>query len=696
MYMRYRKTLYLLLCLTGTAGSLFAQRKDTARIQVMARAQQSGIALRWAVTKATAWKLCNQYGFEIRRYTVLRNGQALQNPEMQLLNTQPIKPQPLLAWEEICRKDNYAVIIAQAIYGKDFEVSGGGNSGIAKLINQSQELEQRFALSLYAADNSFEAAKMAGWAYVDNTAKPNEKYLYRVRTLAPPGRMRIDSSGAFIGMADKQELPKPADIGAVFGDKNVILSWDYSLLKHYYNSWFVERSRDNGVTYERASSLPVTNFNGKEKKPSPRMYFIDSLQDNNTVYLYRVRGVSPFGETGPPSDPVTGKGKHLLVYTPNIRSNQVNEKGVLELAWEFEAAGNKLIKGFTLNQAPTADGPYKAVLSNITPEQRTLLYDKLEPSNYFTITAVALEGESATSFPVLVQPVDSLPPAAPTGLTGVIDSTGVVKLSWAANTEKDMLGYKVFRANMNGEEPAALTDSVWQHTSFRDSVGIQSLNSRVYYRVTALDKRYNQSPYSAVIEIKKPDVIPPTSPVLTGYKVAKDIVYISWIPSTDADVAQQVLYRKTLTPGNNSWEAITRMAPPVSTFADQQVTPGTTYAYLLLAKDSSGLESKPMQPLTVSVPYNPSKDVIRSFNAQVNRQERYIELSWKDDLPDVAEYQLYKGEKGQAITLWKILKPGTHRIVDEQPRINTEYQYSIKAVLSSGAMGNAKMINVQY
>ncbi|SEM66250.1 hypothetical protein SAMN04488505_105335 [Chitinophaga rupis] len=694
--MRAKNILKLLLPLLMLAGALSAQRKDTARIQVMARAQQNSILLRWAVTKAGAWKLCNQYGFELWRYTVLRNGQVLLKPEAQLLNTQPIKPQPLLAWQEICQKDNYAVIIAQAIYGKDFEVSGGGNNGIAQLVNQSQELEQRFALSLYAADNSFEAAKMAGWAYEDNTAKPNEKYLYRVRALAPANRMRIDSSSAFVGMADKRELPKPANIGAVFGDRNVILSWDYSLLKHYYNSWFVERSKDNGITYERAADLPVTNFNGKEKKASPRMYFIDSLQDNNIMYRYRVRGVSPFGEAGPPSDPVTGKGKHLLVYTPNIRSNNINEKGVLELNWEFETAGNKLIKGFTLNQAPKADGPYKPVLNNIMPDQRTLLYDKLEPSNYFTITAVALEGESSTSFPVLVQPVDSIPPVAPTGLTGTIDSTGVVKLSWAANTEKDILGYKVFRANMAGEEAAALVDSVWMRTTFRDSVGIQSLNSKVYYQVTALDKRYNQSPPSAVFELKKPDVIPPTSPVLTGYKVANDIVYLTWIPSTDKDIAQQVLYRKTVTATNTSWEPVQKLAPPVNNFADQTITPGITYAYLLLAKDSSGLESKPMQPLTVTVPYNPAKGMVRSFNATVNRQDRYIELFWKDDLTDVVEYQLYKGEKGQAVTLWKILKPGTNRITDDQPRINTEYQYSIRAVLNSGATGHSKMISVQY
>ncbi|GAA0565079.1 fibronectin type III domain-containing protein [Chitinophaga japonensis] len=690
---------YIILLAVGLlalSGAARAQRRDTARIQVMARAQEHSILLRWAVTKASAWRLSNQYGFELWRFTVVRNGQVLPQPEITLLSPQPIKPQPLEAWEEIVRKDNYAVIIAQAIFGKDFEVSGGDNNGIARLVNQSQELEQRFALSLYAADNSFEAAKLAGWGYEDRNVKPNEKYLYRIKSLAPATRIRIDSSGAFIGLADHRELPKPANIGAVFGDRNVVLSWDYSLLQHYYNSWFIERSRDNGQTYERARNLPVTNFNEKEKRASPRMYFIDSLQDNNTVYHYRVRGVSPFGEAGPPSDPVTGKGRHLLAYVPNIRSNSVDEKGVMELGWEFEAAGNKLISGFTLNQAPTADGPYTAVLSNIPPDQRTLRYGQLLPTNYFTITAVAIEGEPSTSFPVLVQPVDSIPPAAPAGLAGTIDSNGVVQLTWQANSEKDILGYKIFRSNMAGEEPAALVDSVWLPNKYRDSVNIRSLNGKVYYRVTALDQRYNQSPFSAVIEIRKPDVIPPTSPVLTGYRVADDAVHLSWIPARDEDIAQQVVFRKTLAAGADKWEGLPPLPPAARNFADRAVTPGQTYAYLVLARDSSGLESKPVQPLTVTVPYNPAKGMVRSFNAQVNRQERYIELFWKDDLADVQEYQLYKGEKDGAVTLWKIIPPGTRRIVDDQPRINTEYVYSIRAVLRSGATGNYKVINVQY
>lgn len=695
--MQWKHLLYTCL-LALCAIQVQAQRKDTAKIKVMATVSKNrGILLRWAVNTAGAWKLSNQYGFELLRYTVLRDGKMLARPEVKVLSSAPLKPQPLPAWESLAQKDGYAAVIAQAIYGKDFEVSAGDNSGIAKLVNQSQELEQRFALSMYAADNSFEAAKLAGWAWEDQTVQSNEKYLYRLRSLIPVHRLRLDSSGVFIGMANHQSLPKPPDLGAIFGDKHVILSWDYSLLKSYYNSWVVERSADGGKTFERATSLPVTNFNEKTKKASPRMYFIDSLKNNSTLYYYRIRGISPFNEVGPPSDTAFGKGKMLLAYVPNIRSNAVDEKGVLEMAWEFEKEGNQLIKGFSLNQGPSANGPFTTVLKDIAPDQRTLTYNNLQSTNYFTITAVAKEGESTTSFPVLVQPVDSIPPAPPTGLTGKIDSNGVVTLVWKANIEKDIQGYKVFRANNLGDELSPLVDSVWSPNTFRDSVVIKSLNSRVYYAVSAFDQRFNQSGISAVIEIKKPDIIPPSSPIFSDYKVVNGVVHLNWVPSRDEDVAMHLLYRRQVDSSNTGWLVQATFDQETSHYADEKATAGLQYAYLIIAKDSSGLESKPAQPVTVTVPPNTGKIAVKALRAQVNRQDRYIELTWSDNLEEVMEYQLYKGEKGGAVTLWQVYD-GTKakRIVDEQVKINTTYVYGIKAVLKNGTQGIFKTIDVMY
>lgn len=689
-----RKLIIVLLYIIGPLTAVMAQRRDTAAVVVMGRAQQHSIMVRWGVNNVSAWKLANKYGFQLLRFTIVRGGKVLERPEVKALAPGGIKPRPLQEWEQIAQKDQYAAIIAQALYGKDFEVAGGGNSGVAKIVGQSQEQVQRFAFSLYAADHSFAAAKMAGWAWEDSSVVPGEKYLYRVNTLIPATKMRLDTSGVYIGLADYHPLPVPPDIAAIFGDKHVVLSWNYNILEDDYASWFVERSRD-GRVFEKATAQPVANLNEKERKASPRMYFVDSLKDNTTIYYYRIRGVSPFGETGPPSKIVKGKGLDLLLYTPGIRSHKVDAEGVMTINWEFEEAGNALIREFTLNHAEKAEGPFTPVVTGIAPDQRSARYDRLKSTNYFTITAVAREGQPATSFPVMVQPVDSVPPAAPVGLSAVIDNNGIVKITWNKNTEPDMLGYKIFRGNRAGEEMSPLTDTAFYTNSYMDTVPVKSLNARLYYAVTALDQRYNQSAFSVPVIVKRPDVIPPSSPVFTHYRIENGAVKLSWARSHDEDVAVHILYRKEKEDTSGKWYSVRQFTDHTEGFADTEIKGGHTYSYIILAKDSSGLESVPAQPVMAFIPHDPEAMTMRSLSAYVHRDARYIELRWNDKIADVKEYQLYKGANG-TMSLWKVLPAGTKMIMDDGVRINTLYKYAIRPVLKSGAQGSLKVIEVKY
>lgn len=205
-------------------------------VMVKARAQKDRVLLRWAVSEPVAWKLANKYGYIVERYTVLKNGTINTKKEKKILSVTPLKPKPQQAWSGIVQQNDDAAIIAQALFGEDFEVSGG-NSKLAKIVNQSDELNQRFTFSLLAADRSFEAAKMAGWGLIDSAVQKGEKYLYRVYTAVPKEKQRIDTSGIYIGVADYEILPQPKDLYGVYGDKSVMLSWNYKLLKDIYTTY---------------------------------------------------------------------------------------------------------------------------------------------------------------------------------------------------------------------------------------------------------------------------------------------------------------------------------------------------------------------------------------------------------------------------------------------------------------------------
>lgn len=691
-------TLLFTICSLLLTTTTIAQNK--AAVKVLARPQKDKILLRWATTTPISWRLSNEYGFIVERYTVTRDKKILAEPEKKIISTIPFKPQPLDNWKTLAEKDNYAAVIAQAIYGKDFELSGGDNTGLTKIINQANELEQRFSLSLYAADNSFEAAKLAGWAYEDKDVKQNEKYLYRIISAIPTNKLKIDSASAYIGIMDYQQLPIPSDIAIVFGDKTAMLSWDYSILKNYYNNYFIEKSTD-GKTYNRLSDLPVTNLNNKEDKPSNRMYFIDSLKDNEANYYYQIRGVSPFGEVGPASKPIKGKGKQLLAQVPNINHINVNAKGQIEIEWFFDGRGNDLIKSFTLNQANKEQGPYKAVIENINSNSRTITFDKPYATNYFTITAIAKEGQNRTSFPVLVQPVDSFPPQIPTGLNATIDSNGIVTIKWNQNSEADLLGYKIFRANNKQEELATLTPSVHKKCIYRDTVNIKTLNNKVYYAVASVDQRYNQSQHSTIIEIKKPDIIPPSAPLFTDYQIKNDSVILNWVNSPDEDVTSHQLYRRALnSPPLRELEGVELLqtfTDTTSEYIDLNAEPGKQYEYNLIAIDASGLKTNAPNRLQIKIPDNNNRYKIKALNTYINTTNHAIEIFWKDDLKEVQAYNIYKTIKGKPITLWKVITTAqAKQVADTNITIGETYQYAVMPVMKSGIKGKIVMAEVKY
>jgi len=69
-------------------------------------------------------------------------------------------------------------------------------------------------------------------------------------------------------------------------------------------------------------------------------------------------------------------------------------------------------------------------------------------------------------------------------------------------------------------------------TEYIDTVNVRTFSKNVYYKVTALDKRYNQSLYSDVLVLKRPDKIPPTSPVFESYTQRNDSIFLKWIKSS--------------------------------------------------------------------------------------------------------------------------------------------------------------------
>lgn len=475
--------------------SISYSQTKRATVMVNARAQKDKILIRWAVNSPSEWQKANKKGFIVTRTTILRDGNVLPKPEKIVLTPKPLVAEPLDAWMDLVQKDNNAAIIAQSIYGESFEVTAAKEGDLAKIVNMADELDQRFTFALYAADMSFTGAVKAGWGLVDTNVKQNEVYAYQVSVFESP---KVKESSYMIGLKDYSTLPAPTDFIAVPEDKQVLLSWDYQTFKRIYTSYMVEKSSD-GINFAPIAATPLVNLNDKDEHPSKSMYYIDTLSVNDKVYQYRVYGITSFGEKGEVSKPITATGVAAIVTPARLVDYNIVNTNEVNLEWDYPAASEGFIQGYEINLADNDKGPYKVVSKIIPPSQRKLNYkENLYPSNYFTISVVGKNNQRLTSQSMLVQPVDSIPPAKPIGLEGVIDSLGVVRLKWKPNTEKDLRGYRILKANNKGEEFVDIYHQSYVGIDYKDSVSLKMTNSKVYYRLAAEDMRFNISELSDI------------------------------------------------------------------------------------------------------------------------------------------------------------------------------------------------------
>ncbi len=672
---------------------LWAQKSTVkSEIKVISRVQKERILLRWAPDKPAAWKLLNTYGYTVSRTTISRDGKTLIDGETKILNQLPLHPGKKEDWEAMAKANDNAAIVAQAIFGDTFMVSQDIKTSypFESVLKKTQELRQRYSFSLLVVDQDFEVAQKAGLGYVDTDVKANEKYLYHVKSNIPKDIFNVVHGGVFTGLSEYEPLPKPIDFTSTFKDQQVILSWNSSILKDYYNKYIIEKSKD-GTNFHSIFEQPFTV--NKKKTNNGRTQLTDSVS-NLTTFYYRIKGISSFGEVGPPSKIEKGQATPLLTVNPTMTTHKINDRSVI-LNWKFPEDKNHMIVGFKLLRSDTNKGKYETVIDNISKDRRSVTYNNLDVSNYFKISAIDKYENERTSFSMLVVPDDEEPPLPPTGLTGVIDTLGVVRLSWQQNTESDLSGYKIYTANNPNHEFSLITPSTITDTKYVDTVSMANSNRKLYYKINALDRRANPSKFSQILEIIKPDLLPPGQPVIKKVQqLNSNTISIAWIPGPSEDIDQYLIYRKE--EDIKDWKLVFSGSKDDRNFDDKDLKVGKLYSYTILSKDKTGLESPAVTPVSIVTRYIGPRPEVKGFIATPNIEQQMIQLSWRYNQDDVTQFELYRAKEGASLRLYKTLTANVRSTNDTDLSINTNYHYAIRAVFTDGGLSTKKELTIKY
>lgn len=706
------------LCFSIVLFSQQPVQKENA-LHILGRSDGQQIKLRWAPSNYFTWQRCMESGVVLEKYVISKDKTVVPVSERAVPtfpNVEPIKPASDEAtWTALAQKTDYAAVAAQAMFGTTFKVDNStlNADNLSALINKAEEQQNRFSFALFAADQSFEVSQAMGLGFVDQAIQPGATYLYRVYP-ALPTNPPIDTAYIHIGTDDTYLLPKVMELKAEFRNQQALISWNTERTKAFYANYIIERSED-GLHFAPVNDLPFLNLKKHPERGVGYSIYLDSLDQNNRPYFYRIKGRTLFGEYGPVSDPVQGMGIDPLPdASPEISSILPAQEGGLMISWKIKEAAAGQIAGFKLLRGSTPTGIFAWISGpELIPSNQRFFIDS-EPSttNYYQLIAVDAYGRPLPSFKALAQLDDQIPPEPPVNIRGKIMNDGKMIITWDKNTEQDMLGYRVYMANNPNTEFAQLTSQVVSHNFYIDSVTLNTLSKKVYIKLRALDYRENPSAFSEIAIITRPDTLPPSAPVFKSVQASGSAVQLEWAFSSSPDVQKHELRRRPK--GEDQWSVLASYdyleTQVYGHYEDQVAKKGQQYEYQLVATDDSDLQAF-AQAVQSGIIDNGIRPRIFDPKIEADRRAKTIDLSWKyQPQSELRHFEIYRTDGTDMPQVYQIVKPEaaiikihkkkgitTYTFSDDQLQMNQRYSYQIRAVYERGAQSPlSDLISINY
>ena len=666
------------------AQSISSENIDKSLLKLVCTNTDGTVKLRWAPLDQEVWQLGIEHGYIIERNTVNIDTNESSDQSV-ILGDEPILPAPYNTWEMESKHNDYALLIADAFYSETKAKKRGTSSPTAVFMNSLLEHNDKFTFSLLAADLNYNAALLAGWGYVDNSVSSDATYEYIVY-LNHPDYRNIAKDTIRVNMTRKTNPPVPVGVDVSFGDGYAKLSWLQNVYNHPIVAYNIEHSFDN----ENFFPLNQTPILSSGKGPA---LYTDTIP-NDTYMFYRLRTIDCFGEISGCSKVVSGEAKRVLTASPNNLWHTYLNYDTISIHWDFDPSQHDLIIGFEVYRSKDSYNNYKNVSFFLPITSRSFNFPASD-RNYLIVKAVGRGSYSTTSAPYFASRPDLVPPEQPQGLTGTIDTTGIIQLKWNANNDSDLQGYLLFASHLKNNVYVPTTKEAFSETFYTDTINIRSGYRSKFYKLFAVDSAGNESEPSEILHIAIPDMMKPHAPLIRNTLKRADTIRIEWLPSISDDVLMQLVYRKEIK--EEKWRILKRIDDNTTKkIEDTGLENGKTYSYLIVAVDSAGWESDPSKPATLSVSYKIPPGNIEGLAAKFNQQELSVELSWKN-MKNIRGYQLYKDEgEGDNYYFLSFVDATENKFTDVKIKPFKAYNYKIRAVSNEGLYSRFETVRIEW
>ncbi|MEW5801617.1 MAG: Ig-like domain-containing protein [bacterium] len=424
-----------------------------------------------------------------------------------------------------------------------------------------------------------------------------------IQDLASVGLL-ADYSFSFTAAAASDETPPSAIQNLTAVDTpndtggSISLTWDPSPDSDlaYYKIY-----RDTAAFSDISSLSPLSTSNS----PS----FIDETAIDGTDYYYAVTAVDTSGNEDSAVTPAAGPVQSRDNIPPAIPSGfagtVVNETSV-SLTW-------------TANTDP--DLAYYRVYRSTVPRSGESVHTSGDLDNTYSYSSLfrrayvwAYSGDNDT----LSVQVDGYNPSTGSWVSlyyGTGGTRTVIDQTYSAPL------YSRIRVRVNDTEN---NDTIYYRYSFstEEDQNTQTLNADItsyqidgldpcttyYFSITALDTTGNESDFSPEIFLSTISPGAPQPPADLTTVPGRNTVDLTWQANAECDVVEYKVYR-SLTQGED-YTLIASVQAPAATYMDTGLADGTTFYYVVTAKDSEDNESSYSSEISATTTNRPPQAVI--------------------------------------------------------------------------------------
>lgn len=699
---------------------VYAQVDYTVKLK--AHYSEGGVTLIWSQKDPASISLALKNGYFVKRVTLEENGVVFSGDQIKnntIILADSIKPYNPSEWDQLIAQGNEYAHLAKSLLFNDKLDSLPLNLDQIKQKQTAENMRQFYMLSLALKDT--DVAEGLGIYFRDTSMNLNSKYLYSVH-IHDGTETGIYEPGYYLLDPNEQLETGISNITLIPRDSACIVKSVISEMSDNYFAYNIYVSTDS-INFTKSNTAPILITKSEDNYS----YFTSRLLDNTTKHYFYIRGVMISGEEGTPSSIKSVVGKPDPIEVPMSMNPPIAglESDAI-ITWTMPVNFEADIQGFNiLRRFSKSDQQDTINTTTVSTQERRFSDPAPMAVNYYSVEVIDKYGYSYISNEIIFQPSDSIPPAIPTNLEGTCDDSGMVTLTWNANKESDINGYRVYMSNLIDGEYSQMTTKVIQDTSYSYRLDLETLQEEIFFTVRAGDYRENMSEMTTPLAVRIPDIVPPSAPSLYRLEALPEGVVAQWKVSQSKDVIGHKVERRLK--GSSQWEVIYAMkgtsgngkagnegAPtasstqnisgdlyeipmtPFNSCLDNGTLLDADYEYRVVAFDAGKNESysdvmvvRPLPQMLIGKIIN-FAIVMRDKNANgsqfqlaLNAQQGIITgeqvavLCWDypDRKPGMLGFQIYRSLNGAPFRAFKLIEPNSvntfYQDVNDSPQLQT-------------------------